>query len=112
MNGINSELQSSKIWGKLEVLRQQREMIGKVVKRKLQGTKCVKQPLHDLYHEQTKNKKEFAMGPMITTDESKSKVEVFKYVPLYNISAISKLSRMKSMRNDITKSTKNVYFKH
>ncbi|XP_050426699.1 WD repeat-containing protein on Y chromosome-like [Adelges cooleyi] len=53
MNGVNSVSRSTRAWERLKLLKQQRDMENKEVRRKLQGNRCPKQPLHNHYSPST-----------------------------------------------------------
>lgn len=98
MDGINSSLRTPLVWDKLIELRQQREMESKIVQRTLQGKKCPKQPLHDVYNESIETKEASDKDPnKFKVEMLKSKVQVFKYMPLYKLATISKIDMSKNI---------------
>lgn len=100
-DGANSGLRSSGVWNKLIMLRQQKELKNKVVKRKLHGKKCPKQPLHHIYSElvELEEGKTSTIDPMlIKTDESKAKIQIFKYLPLVELDSVPSIYSIHSKK--------------
>lgn len=111
-DGVNSECRSTGVWDKLEVLRQERIMEGKSAKRKLQGADCPKRPLHGIYAEFRQNKNESVMDPsVIKIDETKSKVIVFKYVPVPEVADLPVIPKLLKTRHDSKRLTKVAFKK-
>lgn len=101
MDGANTALRTSGVWDKLIMLRQQKELKNKVVKRKLHGRKCPKQPLHQIYSELEKveESKTSATDPiLIKTDESKPKIQIFKYLPLVELDTVPSIQSIYSKK--------------
>lgn len=100
-DGANTALRTSGVWDKLIMLRQQKELKNKVVKRKLHGKKCPNQPLHHIYREleELEEGKTSTTDPMfLKTDESKPKIQIFKYLPLVELDRVPSIHSIHSKK--------------
>jgi len=113
-SGVTSDFQTSDVLGITEILRQQRETEGKEVKRKLQGTKCQKQPLYDIYNELMELAKTEASvtDPMkIDIEESMPRIKSSLHVPLMELNNIPKKKQLKGItQRKSTKKGKRITF--